>query len=186
MKVRYIGSSIDQARWGGNDDPAGLLIEGQEYELLRKEVHSWHTKYTLADFPGKQFNSASFEEITTAMTKDERIVREAWEEITFKHPDEVIFWTKPGTLIVNTDRVGNPDWRASAEATIQRQKKIDDVKEEIEELKARVDGCNETLPRLLTDLMKKETMRKLRIWKRILAARQAALADLQRGWKGIK
>jgi len=61
MKVKYIGCTDGQVNWGGNDDPRGLLVEGQVYELERKEVHTWHTKYYLKEFPGKKFNSVSFE-----------------------------------------------------------------------------------------------------------------------------
>jgi len=61
MKVKYIGTSNDQVNWGGNDDPRGLLTEGNTYEILKTEVHSWHTKYYLKEFPDKKFNSVSFE-----------------------------------------------------------------------------------------------------------------------------
>lgn len=61
MKAKYIGASDEQVRWGGNDDPRGLLVEGESYEIARKEVHSWHTKIELVGFPGKVFNDVSFE-----------------------------------------------------------------------------------------------------------------------------
>jgi hypothetical protein len=64
MKVRYLGDekvSDAVVNWGGNDDPRGLLIKDKEYELLEQDVHSWHTKYILAEFPNKRFNSVSFE-----------------------------------------------------------------------------------------------------------------------------
>ena len=64
MKVRYLGdaaSGDEVVKWGSNDDPRGLLIEGQEYELENQEVHTWHTKYILAEFPDKRFNSVSFQ-----------------------------------------------------------------------------------------------------------------------------
>ena len=63
MKVRYLGdaaSSDEVVKWGSNDDPRGLLVEGQEYELENQEVHTWQTKYILAEFPDKRFNSVSF------------------------------------------------------------------------------------------------------------------------------
>ena len=62
MKVKYIGASNVQVKWGGNDDPRGILNEGQLYEVAKREVHSWHTKLILVDFPDLKFNSASFEE----------------------------------------------------------------------------------------------------------------------------
>jgi hypothetical protein len=58
--VKFVGSSIEQVRWGSNDDPDEFLRRGKKYELLREEVHSWHTKYVLRDFPDKKFNSSSF------------------------------------------------------------------------------------------------------------------------------
>ena len=63
-------------------------------------------------------------------------------------------------------------WLAAAEYTIRHQKKIDDVKEEITDLKATV------LMAASTGQTKRETINR-----RILAARQAALAELQRGMK---
>jgi hypothetical protein len=62
MKVKYIGSTKEQVSWGGNDDPARYLKIGKSYELLDKEVHSWHTKYRLKEFSAKRFNSVSFVE----------------------------------------------------------------------------------------------------------------------------
>ena len=61
MRVKYIGASIEQVNWGGNDDPRYLLTVGSIYEVAEREAHSWHTKITLKDFPGKKFNDASFE-----------------------------------------------------------------------------------------------------------------------------
>lgn len=60
-KVKYIGAGDDQVRWGNNDDPRGLLEEGKIYTIETIEVHSWHTKYYLKEFPSKKFNSVSFE-----------------------------------------------------------------------------------------------------------------------------
>ena len=61
MKVIYAGTTDEQVRWGGNDDPRGVLVEGTEYELERSEVHSWHTKFHLKEFPGMVFNSVCFD-----------------------------------------------------------------------------------------------------------------------------
>ena len=60
MKVIYIGATDHQVRWGSHDDPRNCLVEGEAYELDHAEVHSWHTKYHLTKFPGKEFNSVSF------------------------------------------------------------------------------------------------------------------------------
>lgn len=61
-KVIYKGTSDEQVRWGGNDDPRGLLQEGREYEVEEREVHSWHTKLRLKGYPGKVFNSVCFDD----------------------------------------------------------------------------------------------------------------------------
>jgi len=61
MKAKYTGATIEQIRWGNNDDPRGLLEEGRIYEVLEKEVHSWHTKLKLKGFSSMKFNSANFE-----------------------------------------------------------------------------------------------------------------------------
>ena len=64
MKAIYNGASDEQVKWGANDDPRGVLTEGKEYEVLRTDVHTWHTKYILADYPALKFNSVCFEKAT--------------------------------------------------------------------------------------------------------------------------
>jgi hypothetical protein len=59
-RVKYIGASIEQIKWGSNDDPRQLLTEGETYTVDEVEVHSWHTKIYLKEFPDKKFNSVSF------------------------------------------------------------------------------------------------------------------------------
>jgi len=100
------------------------------------------------------------------VTDDERIVREAWKEEFIYISYGAVF------LCIGQCGVSLPSIRAAAEFTIQRQKKIDDVKEEITDLKATV------LMAASTGQTKRETINR-----RILAARQAALAELQRGMK---
>lgn len=60
---KYISCSDSQVRWGGNDDPRGILVEGDVYELWDEYVHSSHTKLEFVDFPGLRFNSVCFEEV---------------------------------------------------------------------------------------------------------------------------
>ena len=60
--VRYTGSIEEQVRWGGNDNPTGILIEGDVYYVERVEIHSWHTKLHLRGVKGK-FNSVCFEKV---------------------------------------------------------------------------------------------------------------------------
>ena len=62
-KVKYIGCTENQIKWGCNDDPHSFLTIGGIYTMLKEEVHSWHTKIILKEFPDKKFNSVCFEEI---------------------------------------------------------------------------------------------------------------------------
>ena len=57
--VIFIGSSIEQVNWGGNDDPNGILVRGEEYVVEYVEVHTSHTKISLVGYDGK-YNSVSF------------------------------------------------------------------------------------------------------------------------------
>ncbi|MDO8723201.1 MAG: hypothetical protein Q7J31_13410 [Syntrophales bacterium] len=61
-KVRFTGCSETQRRWGGNDDPMGKLIAGQEYIVSAFKTHSWHTKIVLAGVEG-EFNSVCFDAV---------------------------------------------------------------------------------------------------------------------------
>lgn len=61
-RVIYTGTSDEQVRWGGNDDPRSCLIEGDIYQIEKVEVHSWHTKLTLRNIPGR-FNSVTFKKL---------------------------------------------------------------------------------------------------------------------------
>lgn len=61
--VCYLGATDDQVAWGGCDDPRPLLRVGAWYALAGRDVHSWHTKVRLSAFPGKAFNSVSFEDV---------------------------------------------------------------------------------------------------------------------------
>lgn len=60
-KVVYTGATDAQVNWGSNSDPRGVLEEGREYEVERKEVHSYHTKIKLVGVEG-WFNSVCFED----------------------------------------------------------------------------------------------------------------------------
>jgi len=58
--VKYIGCSIEQIKWGNNDDPRSFLIIGREYVIEEVFVHSQHTKIKLYNKMG-MFNSVCFE-----------------------------------------------------------------------------------------------------------------------------
>ena len=64
MKVRYIGASDAQAQWGGCDDPRDVLVEGEVYEVDKKEIYAWNTKILLVGVEGR-FNSVCFERLET-------------------------------------------------------------------------------------------------------------------------
>ncbi len=59
-QVTFLGASIEQIRWGSNDNPNDILTIGETYDIEDAEVHSWHTKIKLVGFDGI-FNSSSFE-----------------------------------------------------------------------------------------------------------------------------
>jgi hypothetical protein len=51
--------SIEQIKWGGNDDPERFLTIGGTYRVRDVQIHSYHTKVFLEGLEGK-FNSVSF------------------------------------------------------------------------------------------------------------------------------
>ncbi len=60
MEVKFVGCSKEQIKWGGNDDPKGLLKNGNKYTVTHIEGHRWHTKLSLKGIKGK-FNSVCFD-----------------------------------------------------------------------------------------------------------------------------
>ena len=64
--VKFIGCTIDQVRWGSNDDPNGKLIIGDKYYVEHVEVHSQHTKIQLRGVLKQKFNSVCFEVVYDA------------------------------------------------------------------------------------------------------------------------
>lgn len=62
-KVRFSRPDPDAARWGGNDDPADLLVVDNVYTVKSVNVRTWHTKIVLADFPQHVFNSVHFDPV---------------------------------------------------------------------------------------------------------------------------
>lgn len=61
-EVQYLGSIEEQVKWGNNDNPNDILIEGDIYYVERVETHSSHTKLYLRGFYNK-FNSVCFEKL---------------------------------------------------------------------------------------------------------------------------
>lgn len=59
----YHGCSKEQIAWGSNDNPSTVLTMGNVYTIKRTEVHTWHTKIELEEFPGMLFNSVCFREL---------------------------------------------------------------------------------------------------------------------------
>lgn len=63
-KVVFTGCSEEQKKWGGNDDPKGKLVVGEEYIVSAVERHTWHTKISLEGVAG-WFNSVCFDRMLT-------------------------------------------------------------------------------------------------------------------------
>ena len=61
--VKFIGCTIEQVRWGSNDDPNGILIVGDRYYVEHVHVHSQHTKIELRGVLNMKFNSVCFQKI---------------------------------------------------------------------------------------------------------------------------
>ena len=62
--VKFTDRVIDaQIKWGNHTDPRDLLDPTGIYIVDCTEIHSWHTKLFLQEFPGKSFNCAWFEEV---------------------------------------------------------------------------------------------------------------------------
>jgi regulator of RNase E activity RraA len=61
-KVKCI--SDYENNWGSCAPINGNLIVGEIYTVKFWEVHNWHTKVHLEEFPGKVFNSVHFEKVT--------------------------------------------------------------------------------------------------------------------------
>ncbi len=60
---KYIGASDDQVRYRGNDDPRGILTEGQVYKAVEVDMGDCHTNIYLEGHESLSFNSACFEEV---------------------------------------------------------------------------------------------------------------------------
>lgn len=62
LQVTFNGCSDAQANWGQGEDPRELLKEGETYEVVDKEVHSWHTLFFI-EVNGEEmgFNSSCFD-----------------------------------------------------------------------------------------------------------------------------
>jgi hypothetical protein len=118
--------------------------------------------------------------LEVSVTDDERIVREAWKEEFIYISYGAVF------LCIGQCGVSLPSIRAAAEFTIQRQEDIRQVKGEVD--------CQfvdtDTLYRRLLEFIRLGEVKHLVgctidlcVSSRILAARQATLAELQRGMK---
>ena len=61
-KVKYIGCSESQIKWGSHTDPRGVLKGFTTYTVKSVDIHNWHTKVYLIGFTG-HFNSVCFEKV---------------------------------------------------------------------------------------------------------------------------
>ena len=62
-QVRFIGTDDMQVQWGSNADPRKCCIINKVYNVKCREIHSWHTKIELEEFPGKLFNNIGFKSV---------------------------------------------------------------------------------------------------------------------------
>jgi hypothetical protein len=62
-KVKYTGCTDAQVKFAAHDDPRDVLEVDGIYTILKTEVHSWHTKVILQEFPTYKFNSVCFEDV---------------------------------------------------------------------------------------------------------------------------
>jgi hypothetical protein len=58
-KVRFMGATTDQVRWGGGSDPTGVMVIGQVLTVIGVDAHKWHTDLTFEGVVGR-FNSVMF------------------------------------------------------------------------------------------------------------------------------
>jgi hypothetical protein len=63
VKVKYLGASEAQDKFGGCDKSREILRIGDTYEVSEQEIHKWHTSFTLKGYEGYRFNSVCFKEI---------------------------------------------------------------------------------------------------------------------------
>lgn len=84
MQVKYIIKNPikESINWGSHFDPNNILEYGKEYELDRAEVHSFHTKIFLKDFPDKSFNSVWFTWSETDDIFELTGAKESWKKRT--------------------------------------------------------------------------------------------------------
>jgi len=61
-KVKFIGCSKEQIKWGNNEDPNSILKLNEIYEIQNVDTRSQHTKLTLVGITGI-FNSVCFERV---------------------------------------------------------------------------------------------------------------------------
>ena len=77
-KTEYIGCTIEQIKWGGNDDPRDVLTLGSIYTVKNIVRKNWHSKLELEEFPGKLFNSICFETLKTCSGCSKTTPNRAW------------------------------------------------------------------------------------------------------------
>jgi len=61
-KVRYVGCTDAQMKFGGCNDPRPALMVEAIYSVEKQEVHSWYTKVKLKGIRG-MFNSVCFKQV---------------------------------------------------------------------------------------------------------------------------
>jgi hypothetical protein len=62
-KIRFVGCSEDQVKWGNHSGNPKSLTIGAVYTIKSIEEHTWHTKIFLIEKNGS-FNTVCFEEVS--------------------------------------------------------------------------------------------------------------------------
>jgi hypothetical protein len=123
------------------------------------------------------------------MDSDEEYVRSRWEKayepIAQRGLIGIDIWVE-GSIIFRFHGDNRPAaWQAAADFTHECEEQIRQVEREIWLLDNKIKTFTPAIDRAMegSALFAAELVREQYAWYRILAARQAALAELQRGWK---
>ena len=120
----------------------------------------------------------------------EAYVRSRWECV-FVHERtgsySVLFGSPMQLRGGNTASTNIADpWRIAYSLTLQREREIAEVEEEIELVQKAVDAWKDRIGNIHSSFSDETSTKKFNAWTRILKSREAALSDLTHGWKGTK
>jgi hypothetical protein len=127
--------------------------------------------------------------VETEMTDAEVFVRKHWGDCTAGNESYLsVFFNYKWNVSLNRDLFVFPQfdteaeaWSAAAEFTMERLNKIEEVEEEVKQIEGAMWTAETTAANVL--LGKAGWVRRSKVWQRILASRQVALAELKKGMK---